>query len=427
MPTDSRRKFILVGASAASIVFLVVLAAVCYFVQTDPSDGHQVAISKRASIDPRPKTEDMLLREAGPSLWQSKQASEFDGSGRSAPKNVILMIGDGMGLGQVSTASSLLHGTAGGLALEDAQVVGLIRVWTLDDLVVDSAAAGTAIATGFRTNKKMVGIVPDGRPVRNLLEAARGQGMATAIITTSYLMDATPACFSAHAANRNQYTDILDQMLDSGTDILLGGSSKIPVDGEEGLASQIERASELGFTVVRDEEELAAATGNVLGLFPSRNGDPSFHGPPLELSTRKMLDLLADRPGGFAAVIETEITDEAGHSNDVKALVEGVREFDHATRVVLDFAERRGDTLVLVLADHSTGVPAIVDGKHGATEAGVQWLTGSHTGHWLPIFAFGPGSKSFSGVFDQAQIGPTIAALMGFEDYPAVVSDRYLD
>ena len=112
---------------------------------------------------------------------------------------------------------------------------------------------------------------------------------------------------------RNQHINILGQLLASGTDVLLGGISKIPVDGENGIASQIEKASDLGFTVVRDEEGLATASGKVLGLFPSRNGDPSFHGPPLELSTRKMLDLLSGRAEGFAAVIESEITDAAGH------------------------------------------------------------------------------------------------------------------
>lgn len=419
MSAGSHRKFTLFAILTAAIVVVGIAAFVLQFSTVESSSGYGGAVSNPAAVDQGSDFEDISLTEPGLPLWQANQP---DTSG-PMPKNIILMLGDGMGLGQISTTSSLLNGPAGGLALEEAEVVGLFRVWTSDGFVVDSAAAGTAIASGFRTQKKMVGMLPDGRLVQNLFEAARGHGMATAIITTSYLMDATPSCFSAHASNRNQYIDILDQMLQSGTDVLFGGVSKIPVDGEHGIPRQIEKASDLGFTVARNEEEMAAATGKVLGLFPSRNGDPSYHGPPLEVSTRKMLNLLSGHPGGFTALIETEITDEAGHSNDITALMEGVREFDAATRVVLDFAAEHGDTLVLVFADHSTGVPAIVSGKHGATVAGVEWLTGHHTAHWLPLFAFGPGSHSFAGVFDQTQIGPTLAALLGIEGYPAVISD----
>ena len=424
MSADSRRRFIPVAALAATIVFLCVAAFVLHFWTRETPSNNVVAIPNPYAVDQGSDFENISLTEAGLPLWQADQSSEHgDTANGPMPRNVIVMLGDGMGLGQTCTASTLLNGPGGGLALEKAEVVGLFRVWTSNGLVVDSAAAGTAIATGFRTHKKMVGMLPDGRSVRNLFEAARGHKMATAIITTSYLMDATPATFSAHVSTRNQYNDILDQMLLSGTDILIGGSSKIPADGKHGLTSLVEKSSDLGFTVVRNEKEMAAATGRIFGLFPSRNGNPSYHGPPLEVSTRKMLNLLSGHPGGFAAVVETEITDEAGHSNDVAAMMEGVREFDLAVRVVLDFAEERGDTLVLIFADHSTGVPAIVGGKHGATVSGVQWLTEHHTGHWLPLFAFGPGSQAFSGVFDQNQIGPTVAALLGIEGYPAVISD----
>lgn len=419
MSTDSRRRFILFAILATVIVILTTAVFVRYFAKVESSNGYGAAVSDPVVTEHGSQFKDLSLGEPGLPLWQADQPN----ASGPMPRNIILMLGDGMGLGQISTTSSLLNGPAGGLALEEAEVVGLFRVWTSDGFVVDSAAAGTAIATGFRTEKKRVGMLPDGRSVRNLFEAARGHGMATAIITTSYLMDATPSCFSAHVSRRSHYTDILDQMLESGTDVFIGGSSKIPGDGEHSLDRQLAKASDLGFTVVRTEEEMAAANGRILGLFPSRNGNASYHGPPLAVSTRKMLDLLSRHPGGFTALIETEITDEEGHSNDITALTEGVREFDAAIRVALDFAEEHGDTLVLVFADHSTGVPAIVAGPHGATEAGVEWLTTHHTAHWLPLFAFGPGSSSFGGVFDQTQIGPTLAALLGIEGYPAVISD----
>jgi alkaline phosphatase len=345
------------------------------------------------------------------------------------PRNAILMLGDGMGLGSIGTASYLLYGPAGGLAAEGAPVTGLVRTWASDTLVTGSPGGASAMATGWKTEKRAISQEPDGRARRTLFEAARERGLATGLITTAGLVDATPAAFVAHVDDRSRYGEILDQMLNSGTDLMIGGDwllyPKVQAERHDfDRMRDVESLAPEGYAVARTPAALARSETPLLAVFPARPGSLSAHGPPLADSVRRALQLLHTSPGGFLLVVENEETDERAHARELAGVVEAVAELDDALRVVLDFAADRGDTLVLLTADHDTGGPGIVRGRLEKGRVEVRWLSADHTAQWVPLFAWGPGARRFSGVLDNSEIGRRLAALLHLEGLPDPIADR---
>ena len=348
------------------------------------------------------------------------------GTGDRRVRNLILFIGDGMGIGHISAASALLDHPGSILAMTDTRHLALVRTWAADTIATDSAASGTALATGFKTRKKAIGVLEHGAVVRNLFEAARERGLMTGVITTSGLVDATPASFTAHVDHRDMYAEILEQMLSSGTDIMIGGDWVGQRKSRKNkpymrLVDRIgELASEHGYNLARNEAGLLAMPAPLLAFFPSRPGFDEQHGPPLAVSAGRAIELMADSPEGYILVIESEATDQMAHKNDIAAVVKAMRELDEAVRLVLELTGPAGDTLVLVTADHDTGTPAIVDGFYEDHEAVVRWATGEHSSQWVPLFAFGPGSEVFSGVLDNTELPRLAAALLGLAPLPSL-------
>ncbi len=337
-------------------------------------------------------------------------------TGTGSPHGVVLFIGDGMGVGQLGTASYLLAGPGGRLAITRMSVTGLVTTWAANNLVTDSAAAATAMATGVKTNRRTIGRDPGGRNLPNLFEAAHGAGLATGIVTTSGLADATPAGFSVQAETRYEYGTILRRMLASPFDLLVGGdfTRYERAMGDPAYRETLEQASRFaapGTTIVRDLEGLRRAEGRVVALLPPRADHPEQHGPPLAVTVALALDRLAADPEGFLLLVETELTDEAGHHNDLDSVLEGVRELDAAVAAAL----AHPDVLVLVTADHDTGGAGIVDGPLDGKPAKVEWLTRRHTALWVPLFAQGPGAAAFTGLLDNTDLPHRIAGALGLQ------------
>ena len=341
-----------------------------------------------------------------------------------AARNVILFIGDGMGIGQVSAASDLLDYPGGSPAMIDTPHVALVRSWVFDNLAPDSASTGTAMATGFKTRKKAVGVLDDGREVRNLFEVAHDHGRATGVITTSGLVDATPATFTVHVEWRDDYHEIFEKMLASGTELLIGGDWTHFSKAKKNRAylDLLARAEELGqadgYQVIRDPSSIDTAELPLLALFPPRPSGGNSHGPPLAATALRAIELLREDPDGFLLLIECEITDEFGHSNDIEEVMNGIRELNDAVAAVLGAIESDGETLVVVTADHDTGTLAVVEGDYEEGRATVRWATGDHSTQWLPLFAFGPGAERFTGVLDNTHVGQLIAQALGLEPFP---------
>lgn len=340
------------------------------------------------------------------------------------PRNVILMIGDGMGVGQASAASAMLHGPDGGLFVESAPITGLVRTLAGNELVTDSAAASTAMATGFKAPKTSISILADGRRPTTLMHAAKASGLATGVLTTSGLADATPAGFLVHSKDRYQYAHIFSEILATDHDILMGGSwihhHRAKHDDEYlDLVSRVEELGPAaGFHVIRDESGFEPSGMPILAIFDPRRGSADSHGPELTLSSRFLLDTLGSKGTGFFALIESEVTDGTGHKNNIAGVVAAVSEFDDTVAETVRWAEERGDTLVIVTADHDTGGLGVVDGDYDDGVAEFRWASDMHTGQWVPLFAFGPGAERFSGVMDNTDIGILIAKLLGIEDFP---------
>ncbi|MGE5553644.1 MAG: alkaline phosphatase [Betaproteobacteria bacterium] len=289
-------------------------------------------------------------------------------AGEAQVKNVILLVGDGMGFGAVQYARNVLVGPGGRLAFEKLPYVGLVTTYAANGWVTDSAAAATAMATGFKTNNGMVAVKPDGTPVKTILEAAQEAGKAVGLISTNTIYDATPAAFGAHWGKRSGSDEIAAQLVERKIDVLLGGGADrfFPTGvgpGKRGDGKNlVDEAKAAGYTYVSNKAELAAASGSrLLGLFhPSYmnyqddRDEVQSEEPSLAEMTAKALEVLSKDPDGFFLMSEGARIDHMAHTAEVAGVVAEVKDFEAAVEVALKFAAGRQDTLVIVTADHDT-------------------------------------------------------------------------
>jgi alkaline phosphatase len=332
------------------------------------------------------------------------------------PRGVVLFMGDGMGLAHLAAARAVLVGPDGRLAIERLPVTGLIATHPAAGLVTKSDAAATALASGHKTVNGRVGADSSGRPLRSIVEVARDQGFATGLVTTAEIVDATPAAFGAHNANRGASEEIAAQLVAARIDVLMGAGASwfLPAaangrrrDGRDLTAE----ARAAGWSVARNAEELAAAPGDrLLGLFDFDLGAMAADRPTLAEMTAKALDVLARRPR-FLAMIEQEGIDTRSHANSLGSMIAALSALDQAVAATTAAAQRDGGILVLVTADHETGGLSFFDAGAGRLEA--SWATRQHSGVPVPLFAYGPGAGRFTGLHDNTEISRLIAEVLG--------------
>lgn len=289
------------------------------------------------------------------------------------PKNIIIMFADGAAptqweLGRYSSHHLRKQTFAVTDTVFNQGVLGMLTTHPANAMVTDSAAAATAMATGFKTNNFMIGVTPDGKPARTLIEAAKAAGKRTGLVTTATVYDASPAAFSVHFATRGDSQAIVDQYLALEPDVLLGGGSDyfLPAgarggkrkDGKDMIAAFLAK----GYQVVRDINGLRAARGpKLLGLFAGAHmdfeidRDETKEPSTAEITAAALRVLSQSRPNGFVLFVENENIDEAGHRNDIAALMRALWAFDDAVKVALDFQRGNPDTLLVVTGDHETG------------------------------------------------------------------------
>jgi len=327
-------------------------------------------------------------------------------------KNVILLIGDGMGTSHVLAARALSAGVAGRLFMERLPVSGTLTTYADDSIYTDSAAGATALATGHKTAPFLLSVTPARRRLTTVAEAAMKRGMAVGLVTDSYLLDATPAAFVAHTRRRLREV-VAAQMASSGATILAG--ELLP--GDEDLEKLLAPFRDGGYAVARSLDELRSATGSVAGLFPpTAIGDPA-QPPELGELAAAALDKLSPSPAGFFLMVETEETDTGSHFNDFERVVRGVLTLDAIVERAVDFARRDGQTLVLVTADHETGGLMLLGGTP-EEPLRYRWGTTNHTASPVPIFAYGPGAERFTGANDNTAVAPIVSALLGLGLFP---------
>ena len=324
------------------------------------------------------------------------------------PKNIILLIADGAGPTHF-TLARIRRGAE--FNIGRMPVVGLATTHSIERTVTDSASAATSIATGAKVNIGAVSLDPEGKPLPTVLEGAERRGMVTGIVTTAQFWDATAAVFAAHAKERYEDApDIIRQMLRSGAEIIAGAGLK--AISEPKLSHVGADARQQGYVVVTTRAELDAAPagGRVLAVFPEQPRDVEFPDAPLPMLTRWALDRLKGHNGGFFLMIENEGTDSASHQNFLPDVQSSLTSFDLSVGIALDFAAARGDTLVVVTADHETGGLRINETKAGRPRP--EWSTTDHTAGAVPVFAFGPGSAAFAGFYDNTDVGKRLLSFV---------------
>lgn len=283
-------------------------------------------------------------------------------------KNVILLIGDGMGFGPIQYARNILVGPGERLSFEELPYVGLVTTYSANQWVTDSAAAATAMATGYKTNNGMISVTPDGTPVKTILEAAQEAGKAVGLVSTNTVYDATPAAFGAHWGQRSGSDAIAAQLVAKRIDVILGGGSAqfFPKGVGPGKRADgknlVEEAKAAGYTYVANRTELdAAGDGKLLGLFTPSYMDYQLDRnlveqdePDLADMTAKALEVLSRDPDGFFLMSEGARIDHMAHTAEVTGTVTEIADFEAAVNVALQFADEHPDTLVIVTADHDT-------------------------------------------------------------------------
>ena len=327
-------------------------------------------------------------------------------------RNVIIMIGDGMGLEQVSCAWVLNKGK---LNLDLFPYIGLSRTYCTDRLITDSGAGGTALAAGVKTAESHVGTAADSTDLPSVLVKARQLGKKTGVAVTCHLADATPCDFCCHNEYRYNQDDLIADYLDCGVDYICGGGLDwFTVNRNDGRDISKEMA-EKGYTVALTEEQLMNAGLPVIGILAPDNLPVAEERGDLYRNTvRRGLDLLSAESGenGFVMMLEGSCIDDWLHGNDIGKAMEELLDFDRTIGDVLEWAAADGNTLVVVTADHSTGCLTLQDGDLAKGEIGVFFASESHNGIAVPVYAWGPGSDAFTGIRENDEWGRIIASFV---------------
>ena len=326
-------------------------------------------------------------------------------------KNIIFMIGDGMGLEQLRTAWIVNNRHMN--ITDNFPYVGRQWTYSASKLVTDSAAAGTALFTGSKTNNGMLAMSPDGQPLETLPEYAQSKGWKTGMSVVCRICDATPAAYAAHHANRDSLYSITSQMVDCGLDFISGGGLKWWENRPDGrdLTAEVEAK---GYTFVKDIESLKAVEeGPVIALTAHTELPPALdRGTEHQEAVLKALELLDDNKKGFFLMVEGSCIDDWCHANKVGFAVEEILDFDRTVGAVLEWAAKDGETLVIVTADHSTGAMTLLAGNVEGQSVAVNYANTGHNGVALPVYAWGPGAEKFVGIYENAELSQMIKEII---------------
>ncbi len=327
-------------------------------------------------------------------------------------RNVIIMIGDGMGLEQVSCAWVVNHGK---LNLDRFPTVGLSRTYCTNELITDSGAGGTALSSGIKTAYSHVGTAADSTDIPSVLVKAQELGKKTGVVVTCHFADATPCDFCCHNEYRYNQDDLIADYVTCGVDYLAGGGLDwFTVNRKDGRDITKEMAA-AGYTVALTENELMTAELPVIGILAPDNLPIAMErGDLYRRSVARGLDILSRESGdkGFVMMLEGSCIDDWLHGNDIGKAMEELLDFDRTIGDVLEWAAADGHTLVVVTADHNTGALTMQDGNLEEGRIGVAFGSESHNGIAVPFYAWGPGSDAFTGIRENDEWGRLIASFV---------------
>jgi alkaline phosphatase len=328
------------------------------------------------------------------------------------PVNIILMIGDGMGVTQVYSGYTANKGQ---LNLFSCNSIGFSKTYSASDYITDSGAGATAISTGHKTYNGAIGVDKDTMIAKTILEYAEDRGLATGLVSTSAITHATPAAFIAHQAHRDNYEAIALDFLKTDINVFIGG-------GINHFAARKDKRDLLkelrlkGYQVVFSMDSIKKISHGKLAGLTAREHNPSMtegRGDMLPNSTQTALNILSENKKGFFLMVEGSQIDWGGHANNANYVEKEMIDFDNAIGKALEFARKDGHTLVIVTADHETGGMSLVGGDIAQGTVIAKFNTTDHTGVMVPVFAFGPGAELFQGVQENTDLFNKMMKLFG--------------
>ncbi|NNF34185.1 MAG: alkaline phosphatase [Saprospiraceae bacterium] len=338
---------------------------------------------------------------------------------QAQPDNIILMIGDGMGLAHI-TAHVLQSGSD---LFKDAQNVGLVQTFSADNIVTDSGAGATAMSTGYKALNNSVGQDEKGVHRKTIMETAYEAGMKTGIVTTSSILDATPAAFYAHQDNRYYIDSIARDLMNCKVDIIVGGGKQYFDGTIEGSPFNMTDFKKRGRSVSHIWDvpiNQWDVSGNGRKIYFNGVESAALHSigtKHLEYASKAVLEYLSKQNKQFFLMIEGAQIDWASHAGKSDELFLRMESFENAIRRVLKFIKKNKNTLLLITADHATGGLSIIDGSEHENMK-LDFSTNGHTGTMVPIFAYGPGADLFRGVMDNTDIYKKMAMLLNLTSMP---------
>ena len=325
------------------------------------------------------------------------------------PKNIILLIGDGMGLSEISSSLYFNDKPSNFLRFN---TVGLSVTSSSKELITDSAAGATAFASGIKTYNGAIGVDRNMMPVETIVEHISKKEIATGVIATSSVVHATPAAFYAHQESRRMYEEIAADLTNSEIDFFAGGGLRFFNRRTDSL--DLLEQLRLNNFEVHTEALPKKISAKKQAILLADDGMPKMsenRGNFLTNATMLAIGQLSKNKEGFFLMVEGSQIDWGGHDNDAEYLVNEMIDFDKTIGAVLDFAKKNGETLVIVTADHETGGFSLSAEEGNYNKIKASFSTTGHTATMVPVFAQGPGETEFDGVYQNTKIHTIIKRL----------------
>lgn len=304
-----------------------------------------------------------------------------------AVKNIILMIGDGNGLTQISATALANNGE---LSLTQLKSIGFLKTQSADDFTTDSAGAGTALATGKKAPNRAIGTDVSGIALENITELLSKKGFVSGIVTTDEISGATPSAFYAHQKDRSMSKEIMSDLAKSQLSLFIS----------KGNSNSTEKDIIGDFVMLPSVDQVGEAKKDKVAVLISFEEHSDKNKNELAAATSNALQFMKQKNKPFILLVEGAKIDSYGHENDIGGVIKEGIGFDKAVTQALKFADSSKNTLVIITADHETGGLTIPQGNLQKNEIEGDFTTHDHTGTMVPVFAYGPQSDKFRGVYE---------------------------
>jgi len=352
-------------------------------------------------------------------IFAINQSFASDPSASSRPKNIIILIADGVGLSQISYA---VINSGGASNFSRFKNIGLIMTRSSDASITDSAAAATAFATGKKTYNGAISMNSKGGSLETIFEIAKKNGLATGLVVTSSVTHATPAAFVAHQKSRRLEKEIAQDFVNSDLDIFIGGGLKY-FKNPQASTDLLARLQEKGYKIYENSADLFRDNyqGKIAALVANEHLPKMSEGrlDYAQQALNKSLGILSQNKKGFILMFEGSQIDWGGHDNDVNYIKQEMLDFDKTLGAALGFAKKDKNTLVIVFSDHETGGFALtgdlIHGQDNYGEISPKFTSKGHSATMVPLFAHGPQASAFNGLYDNTEVFNKMIQVLGLK------------